>query len=174
MATIGQYATEPVYMEDHNGVRRLVAAPGDPIPTTVPVFGIVTAEDPGVLTTPIAGYDSLTEEQVLEILPSLGEDDLEQVRAYERARLARGSIHRYGLVSEVVRSSGRPARVLPAQATAEGYDSMSDDDLAVELERRALVVSDEGTKAKVRKARIVALQADDAKVDTTNAAQPAV
>lgn len=161
-------ATEPVYVTDANGVRRLIAAPGDAYdPATIPVVGVVTQHDaPESGIEPFEGYDSLTEDEVLARLPDLTADELAAVRAYERAHLARGTIHRYGLTSRVVRSGGKAAKVTPAASTAQGYDSMAADELQAEADRRALSVRGSGARGAVVKSDLVAaLQADDARAD---------
>jgi hypothetical protein len=164
------FATEPVYATGSDGVRRLVAAPGDVIPATVPAHGVITRHDPpssGI--EPMEGYDALTEDEVVALLPGMDADTLAAVQAYERTHLARGSIHQYKLTTPVVRGGRRGAntdRTVSQRSVAEGYAGLSDDELAAETERRELTVSATGSAAKVRKARIVALQADDAKSDS--------
>lgn len=166
MGTIGERATERVYATDGNGTRRLIAAPGDPIPTTLPALGIVTPpEDADVHIVPFDGYDALDEAAIVARLPELDAETLRHVQAYEAARQARGAITRFGKTSRAVRGGGKPAAVVPAESTSTGYDSLDDDALAAELTKRGLTAPTTGGAAKVRKARIAALQADDAKTD---------
>lgn len=104
-----EYASEPVYMEDADGVTRLAAAPGDPIPTSLPVTGIVTPEDPPVFAEPFDGYNDLTEVEVIAKLEGLSDEELDAVRAYERAHRARGAIYLHGVTETgvaVTRSTG--------------------------------------------------------------------
>jgi hypothetical protein len=161
-------ATEPVYVTDPNGVRRLIAAPGDAYdPATIPVVGVVTLPDaPESGVEPFDGYDDLTEAEVVALLPDLELEVLDAVRAYERAHLARGAIHRYGLVSRVVRSGGKRPKTVPAESTSEGYDGMSFTDLQAEVASRGLTVRS-GTRGPASKRDLVAaLQADDARSDS--------
>lgn len=160
-------ASEPVYAEGADGVRRLVAAPGDVIPETPPAAGISRRIDPpSASREPFDGYDQLTEEQVVAMLHGLDTDALEAVRAYERTHLARGAIHQFGLTAEVVRGGrrrGPSTRTVSQRSVSAAYSDLDDDELVAEIARRSLVVSATGAAAKVRKARIAALVADDAK-----------
>jgi hypothetical protein len=159
-------ATEPVYADDANGIRRLIAAPGDPVPDEIPTFGVVTPTDPpAAALEPFAGYDALTEAEVLAQLETLPADDLEAVRAYERTHLARGSITRHGLMSTLVSSRSTTAKV-PAESTSEGYDEMTVEDLQAEVDRRGLTVAGTGAGGNVLKKDLVgALQHNDATTD---------
>lgn len=185
-------ATERVYLTDANGIRRLAAAPGDVIPEEVPAFGMVTPSDPQLAAiVPLDGYETLSEAQVVELLPGLSADELAAVQAYERTHAARGSIVRYGQTSHVV-TGGRKARAkqtaaraaadaaddasdvapedatveVPAESTSTGYDSMSPDALQDAADERGLSVVGTGANGNVLKKDLVAaLQADDAKLD---------
>lgn len=185
-------ATERVYLTDANGIRRLAAAPGDVIPEEIPAFGMVTPGDPQLAAiVPLDGYETLTEDQVVELLPGLSPDELVAVQAYERTHAARGSIVRYGQTSRVV-TAGRKARrkqadaratadeagdprdvapedatvEVPAASTSQGYDAMSPEELQTEADKRGLSVVGTGSGGNVLKKDLVgALQADDAKQD---------
>jgi hypothetical protein len=114
---MGEIATEKVYVEDANGIRRLVAVPGDVIPEDTPTFGVVTRRDAAAAAAePFEGYDSLSEQQVLDRLADLSPDELEAVKAYERAHLARGSIHTYGDEPQKPVDMPRPRRKTKAPA----------------------------------------------------------
>ena len=115
------YAKEHLYAPDAQGVMRLVAAPGDPIPDNLaaaaaartPVVNAPATAPVSADELPIEGYDRLSEAEVLTFLPGLDPADLERVRAYEQAHQARGSITRFGLDTRPV--GARTAR--PRAAT---------------------------------------------------------
>lgn len=185
-------ATTRAYAVDAAGIRRLVAAPGDVIPTSPRTYGVITTPD-GVAAAvlPLDGYDLLEEDAILAILPGLDPDELAAVQAYEKAHQARGSITRYGTKSNVVTSGikqrrkvrsmlpdQRPSTELddidvqiPAISTSEGYDGMATVDLQAEVDRRVAAgavinVRGTGAKGKVLKADLVtALQTADANID---------
>jgi hypothetical protein len=163
-------ATEPVYAEDANGVRRLIAAPGDSYdPNAVPVVGVITTPGQTPTNAPLDDYDTLTEEQLLERLPSLSRDELAAVQAYERAHQARGSITRYGMVSQPVDVPSRAARATAGTPEAgttvvesRDYSDMPVDELQAEVDRRGLEVTGTGKDGNVVKADLVkALQDSD-------------
>jgi hypothetical protein len=162
---MSEIATQQIWTdEDEFGVKRLVATPGMVVPTTPPpTSGIATpGPHPAAGVLPFDDYDTLTEEQVVERLAGLTDDELEHVRAYEQAHLARGSITRYGLASTVVTAT-RTTLTPPAVSTSQGYDAMSVEDLQAEADSRQLEVSGTGSGGNVLKKDLVsALQADDA------------
>lgn len=162
---MSEIATDQIWTdEDEFGVKRLVATPGMVVPTTPPpTYGIQTpTAHPAAGIVPFDDYETLSEEQVLERLAGLAEDELEHVRAYEQAHLARGSITRYGQTSTVVTGT-KTQLTPPAQSTSQGYNAMSAEDLQAEADSRELTVTGTGSAGKVLKKDLVsALQADDA------------
>jgi hypothetical protein len=99
-------ATENIYAEDEQGIRRLVVGVGMEIPegVDVPESGSADAAD-----LPIANYDQLEEGEIVEQLGDLSDEDLGKVRAYEQAKQARGSITTYGVESKPVTAGRRGA-----------------------------------------------------------------
>lgn len=155
-------ATEPVFAEDSEGVRRLVAAAGDEYdPARVQIAGVVTTPDPPeTILQPLTGYDQLTEKQVLNILDGMDADQLTAVKAYERAHQARGSITRHGDLSTpvAVPTAGGPASPPPAaaaQTAGKDYAAMSVGDLQAEADRRGLTVEGTGKDGGVVKSDLV-------------------
>jgi len=128
---MGTIATEAVYAEDGNGIRRLVAAAGDVIPDGAPSYGIVTPRDqPETGLEPLEGYAAMSEEDVIALLPSLDADQVKAVRAYERSHQARGSIVRFRRTSKAVdiptprgRKSSKPA----SEEFGDGPDTSGDE-----------------------------------------------
>lgn len=159
-------ASDRVFMEDANGVTRLVAAPGDVVPATAPPLGVVTTPDPATATVePFDGYDGLSAAEIVDRLAGLSAEELAAVQAYEQAHRARGTITRYGRRSRVVTSAKKDAAAVevPAESTSGGYDAMNVPDLQAEADRRGLEVQGTGADGNVVKADLVgALQADDA------------
>jgi hypothetical protein len=162
-------ASEHVYSEeDALGVRRLIAAPGQPIAEGRRLtLGMAVAGPPvSAAGVPFDGYDELTEAEVLERMAQLGEDERDRVRAYEQAHRARGTITRYGVQSHVITGARRPDLDVPATSTAHGYESMpldGEQGLRAEAERRGLEVTPTGSAGRAVKADYVrALQASDA------------
>lgn len=164
-------ATEPIYSPDADGVQRLVAAKGDPIPETVAApTPVVTGPPPTPIVSElaIADYASLTEAEVVERLGDLSPDELVAVRTYEQANAARGSITRYGLDTRPVAVSRRdveptpvgavaPEPVQPAAGPPEGgWDSLGVEELEAEADRRSLTVEGSGKNGNVTKKDLVA------------------
>lgn len=150
--------------------RRLLAAPGDTVPdgyspdgtwigvgvqpTAVPY----TEPDAAVPAAPWDGYDDMPEEAILDLLPGLTPGELDAVRRYERAHLARGAIHRYGEGSNVVTSRGTRRIEAESTSVAPGYGAMTKTALSEAAMDRALTVPADATKAQL----VALLQADDA------------
>lgn len=157
-----------VYAVDGAGVRRLVAAPGDEIPTGVEVAPLVTTQrqDPAPRQAPLTGYDDLTEDEILELLPELDDEQLEVVRSYEAAGEARGSIVNYEVAAVVVdagKDDTAAEREVPAVSVTQGYDALKLAQLQEEADKRELSVSGTGANGNVTKSDLVAaLIADDA------------
>jgi hypothetical protein len=186
---MNKIADERVFAKDANGVTRLVAAPGDRIPTEVVTAGVVQTPPEASHSEPVKGYDALTEAEVLTILPGLDAETLELVRAYEQAHRARGSITRYGLTStpvdvppekpvrKAVKTETTDATTVGETATASteetaaastaeppktDYADQHVDELRAEVEKRGLEVQGSGADGNVLKKDLVAaLEADD-------------
>lgn len=92
-------ATENIYGEDDQGIRRLLVAQGQEIPEGVDVPSGSAAD---AADLPIADYDTLDEAVIVEKLGDLGEEELVQVREYEQAHQARGAITTFGVESKPV------------------------------------------------------------------------
>lgn len=155
-------ATEPVYATDANGVRRLIAAPGDSYDpnTAIAPFGVITNPDATPVIAPLDGYDTLSEADLLDRLPGLSKDELAAVQAYERAHQARGSITTYAIASVPV-AMPTPTTI-PAAAAPAGYSTMSVEDLQTEADKRGLNVTGTGKDGNVLKSDLVsALEASD-------------
>jgi hypothetical protein len=168
-------ATERVYAPDAQGIMRLIAAPGDPVPDpgTVTAYGIVTPpDDPAAAVPPLGGYDSMTEADILAEMRILPETQNALIRRYEQAHMARGSITTFGLRSSVVRGGRDQSPVtVPAESAAisGGYVGMSSEALDAELARRQITLgSGTGAGGAILKAdKVAALQDYDADIDKT-------
>lgn len=166
-------ATERVYAPDAQGIMRLIAAPGDPVPDpgTIAAYGIVTPpDDPAAAVEPLGGYDTMTEADILAEMRLLPEHQNALIRRYEQAHMARGSITTFGLRSTVVRGGRDQSPVtVPAESAAVsgGYVGMSSEALDAELARREIVLgSGTGANGAILKVdKVTALQEYDAAID---------
>lgn len=159
-------ATEKIYVQDRDGVRRLIAAAGDEYdPNKVPVVGVTTRHDPPeAALLPIDGYDTLTEQQVLDLLPDLDVEQLIAVHAYERTHLARGSITGYRNPTQIVDTANLDNVGEPGEpdTRAQDYGAMNVEDLQALVDERELEVTGTGKDGNVVKADLVkALQDSD-------------
>lgn len=119
---MGVIATEPVYAEDRLGIKRLIAAAGDVIPDVVPEYGIVTPRNTTAsVVVPIDGYAEMSEDDVVALLPTLTDEQLASVQAYEAAHLARGTIVRFGRASKPIDVPKKRGRKTSATVAPEDF-----------------------------------------------------